>query len=227
MGLKDTKSDECKRLLKGWNTGKDMNEFWNLWKAVQVFLGLVAGAEGPTLGLRLFCCLLEIPNTFILGAKASGTAQQHGRPGASAHTGLASLPPLAEWDCLPFSKSWLWGPSSLPTLPWPLHVGWPSSAVDPRWPGHRRRGSQSLASLCPWALTCGEGWWPSLVCDASVCSVHTWPWASCPPCLQNPGYPDAKVKISGTAGPNEWEIDIPTPCQDPLFFFLCYLISTN
>ena len=29
-GLKDTKSDECKRLLKGWNTGKDMNEFWNL-----------------------------------------------------------------------------------------------------------------------------------------------------------------------------------------------------
>lgn len=157
MRLKDTESDEFKGLLKGWNTGKDVNVFWNLWSAVQVFLGPVAGAEGPTLGLRLCCCLLEIPNTFILEVKGSGTAQQPRRPGASTHMGLASLPPLGEWDCLPFSKSWLQGPSNLPTLAcWmaKLHC-WSTLA----WVLAQ---GQSLAGLCPWCLTCGEMWWPSL-----------------------------------------------------------------
>lgn len=44
-----------------------------------------------------------------------GQCSRPRRPGASAHVGLASLPPLGEWDCLPFSKSWLQSPSSLPT----------------------------------------------------------------------------------------------------------------
>ena len=96
MGLKDTESDEFKGLLKGWNTGKDVNVFWNLWNAVQVFLGLVAGAEGPTLGLRLCCCLPEIPNTFILEVKATGTVQQAQEAWSLCSRGV-SLPASLGW----------------------------------------------------------------------------------------------------------------------------------
>lgn len=56
-----------------------------------MFLGPGAGAEGPTLGLRLCCYLLEIPNTFILEVKGSGTAQQ-AQEAWSLHSHGVSLP---------------------------------------------------------------------------------------------------------------------------------------